>query len=464
MSAPILWIILPFAASLGLFFLQRRTRLTASIAGLLCLVLAGTAWLMPIDRAVRLGPLVLDLESALNIAGRQLVISDNMRPLLVFVFIMSAFWFVGSPAAGGSRLLAPLGLGMVALLLAALAVKPVLYAALLIETAVLLSIPLIAPPHSRPGLGVQRYLIFQSMALPFILLAGWALSGVEANPSDTNLVALSGVFLGLGFACWLAVFPFYTWMLLLGEQTHPYTIGFIFLFLPTVCLLLGLDFLNAYGWLRSNPLLPQVLRLSGLLMVVTAGVWAAFQRHLGRLMGYAAIIETGFSLLALSLGNQIGQEIFMMMLLPRVVSFGLWALSTSIFLKQAPSLKFDDLERVAEKLPAASAGLAAAYFSLSGLPLLADFPLRQSLLEEIAVKSPTTAIWVLVGTVGMMFGGFRLLAVLTGGYFGARKMSESRVQVIFLVIGIVGLLGIGLFPRTVLPQMAGLLLGFGGLK
>ena len=43
----------------------------------------------------------------------------------------------------------------------------------------------------------------------------------------------------------------------------------------------------------------------GLIMVVSGGLLAAFQRHLGRIMGYAVIVETGFSILTISLGGSI---------------------------------------------------------------------------------------------------------------------------------------------------------------
>jgi formate hydrogenlyase subunit 3/multisubunit Na+/H+ antiporter MnhD subunit len=149
-----------------------------------------------------------------------------------------------------------------------------------------------------------------------------------------------------------------------------------------------------------------------------------------------------------------------MMFLPRIIALGLWALSASAFLKAGLALRYEDLARVAEHLPVASAGLAAAYLSIAGLPLLAAFPNRQVLLQEIAVHSPFAASWVLVGTLGMLFSGFRLLAVLTGGYFGPRKFNESRTQIFLMVVGVAALVLIGVFPRLFLPMLIGLLKAF----
>jgi formate hydrogenlyase subunit 3/multisubunit Na+/H+ antiporter MnhD subunit len=299
------------------------------------------------------------------------------------------------------------------------------------------------------------------------LLAGWALGGVEANPSNLTLVTLSTVFLGLGFAFWLAVFPFYTWVPLLAEQTRPYVVGFLFLIFPTVQLLLGLNFLDRFGWLRAAPEIFAVIRLAGTLMVVTAGLWAVFQRDLSRLFGYAVIVETGFSLLAVGLVETAGKQLFSAMFLPRVLGFGLWALSLSILLRDVRSARFDDVRGLAQKLPFASAGLAVAWLTLGGLPLLPVFPIHQVLLEELARTSFWNAVLVLVGSGGMLLSAFRALAVLaqgglvvqendTQGGLLPRVFGESRLQIGLIAAGVVGLLLIGLFPQVFLPVLNGL--------
>jgi formate hydrogenlyase subunit 3/multisubunit Na+/H+ antiporter MnhD subunit len=461
MSAAILWIFLPALTAIGLWFLRRRSGLVILIATGLCLALAGLAWIVPIGKALRLGPLLLELQPALSIAGRRLVLNDADRPLLTFFYAIAAFWFAGTFSAKGHRLLIPYGLGIIVLLVSALSVEPFLFAALLIEMAVLVSIPMLVPPgETRISQGVLRYLIFQTLAMPFILLAGWALDGVEANPADTGLISLAGFFLGLGFVFWLAIFPFYTWVPLLSGQVSPYPVGFLYLILPTAVLLLGLDFLNAYGWLRNSPQIYLILRLAGALMIVTAGIWSAFQTNLGRLFGYAVMVETGFSLLAISLNSHLGGEIFTMLFLPRVVALGLWALCAAIYRDSGRSLDYESLERVAEDLPITSAGLAAAVLTLGGLPLLAIYPIRIVLLQEVAMQSPLTAIWVLGGMVGLLFSAFRLLAVLTGGYFGPRIFGENRLQTALIGSGILVLLLIGFAPRLFLPFLAGLLQSF----
>ena len=66
-----------------------------------------------------------------------------------------------------------------------------LFAALFIEMAVLLSVPLVTSIYKPPGKGIIRFLIYQTLAMPFILLSGWLLAGVEASPGNLALAAQS---------------------------------------------------------------------------------------------------------------------------------------------------------------------------------------------------------------------------------------------------------------------------------
>mgnify|MGYP005810257949 CR=1 FL=1 len=495
LSSPVIWIIIPGLAGILFWFFRRRQTLVFVLSTLLCLILAALAWVTPIGQSIHIGPLSLTINTTLAFAGRKLVLENGDQTFLIFIFLLCAFWFAGGRAAGAPALLVPLGLGMLALLVAAQAVEPFLFAALLVEMAVLLAVPALAPPGKVFGQGVLRFLIFMTLGMPFMLLAGWALGAVEANPSDQTLITLSMGALALGFAFWLAVFPFYTWIPLLAEQSFPYVTGFVLLLLLTSNLMLGLNFLNGFGWLRTSPALFVVLRRIGTLMIVTAGLWSAFQKDLARLFGYAVIVETGFSLLAVGLGNHTGDMLFTGMLLPRVVGIGLWALSLSTLIQQTGSTRFEDVQGIAARMPFASAGLAVASLTLGGLPLLATFPIRQVLMEEVARSSLTDAIWALAGMVGLLFSTFRALAVLVRGpgrvvphpappatsepatgspprpernrIAGAladlpiaQTFCETRTQIVLLVSGGLALLIIGLFPQAFSTLLNGLFASF----
>ena len=462
MSAGILWIAAPLLIAVLLWIMQSRRSFTLIAASASSLLLALLAWLLPIDSAIKLGPLSVEVSSTVTILGRSFVISSGESRLLILIFLLGGLWFLAGLALRVNRFFAPLGMAMIALLVAALAVEPFLFSALLIEMAVLASVPLLSPPGHPVGKGVLRYLIFQTLAMPFILFAGWVFGGVEINPADTQLLVQSVVLMGFGFAFWLAVFPLYTWIPLLTEEVSPFTSGFVLSLLPTVILFLMLHFFNGFPWLWQYPVLRTALRLMGVLMAATGGAWAIFERNLNRLLGYAVIIENGYALLALSLGDAIGLNLFAMMLLPRLVALLLWSCALTI-LAGGGSLRFAETGALLRRKPFASVSLLIACFSMGGLPLLAGLPARLALLESLSIESFSIVLWAAVGSVGLLFGGGRILSYMVLGE-GEWQIEEGWVQRVLLSAGTVFLLLIGVFPGWFLPLMAPLLAAFERLR
>ena len=122
-----------------------------------------------------------------------------------------------------------------------MAVQPFLYAALLIELAALAAIPLLAPQGQAPGRSVVKFLTYQTLGMPCILLAGWLLAGVETSPGDLALTIQATVMLSLGFAFLLAVFPLHDWIPGLMAECHPYLAGFLLWVMPSVIIVFSLS-------------------------------------------------------------------------------------------------------------------------------------------------------------------------------------------------------------------------------
>lgn len=464
MSAPLLWIILPGIVSILLLFLMRRHALATGLSASLCLVLALLAWQMPIDQAIQIGPISFKVSSAIVLLGRRFVLNNDDRSFLALVYMLGFIWFIGANTARPGRLFWPVGLGIIALLVAAQAVEPFLYAALLIEVAVLLSIPLLAPPGKPAGQGVLRYLIFQTLALPFILLAGWASGIIEINPNDQLLLTQAAVFFGLGFALWMAVFPFNTWVPLLMEEVHPFASGFVLSLLPGVALFLALGFLDSYSWLRSNATFPLIFQLVGTLMIVTGGVFALVQKDLKRTFGYTVIFENGFAIVALGIQSAVGLQAFATALLPRFFALILFSFALSIFDRAGIPTTVEGARGSLRRLPFASGAILIAYFSLGGLPLLAEFPIRQALIEAVSTQSMPLTIWILIGSLSFWGGGFRLLAGMASSQQVKWEIHEKWFPAVLLSVGMASIILIGLLPGFFLPGLLDLLQAYAHLK
>jgi formate hydrogenlyase subunit 3/multisubunit Na+/H+ antiporter MnhD subunit len=223
--------------------------------------------------------------------------------------------------------------------------------------------------------------------MPFILLSGWLLAGVEASPSDIALTTQASILLGMGFAFLLAVFPLYSWVPMLAEETPPYVLGFMLWTLHTFSLVFAVGFMDRYAWLRSSPQLTDGMAFFAAAMVVSAGWFAVFQRHLGRLMALAAVAETGLALLALSLGTPGSTALTFRLLLPRGIEIALFALALSILARRSPSLRLADVRGMSRSFPLATTGAIIAGLSMAGLPLFAGFPARLTLVRGLAAGS-----------------------------------------------------------------------------
>ncbi len=479
MSSPLIWIILPLVFAFILWGMQNYPRWVFLIGSGLAGGLALLARILPVEQPIRIINFSFKVSQTLDIFGRTFTLTPGDMPFVAFVFMITTLWFLGALAIKTTPWFAPLGLAMVAFLMAALAVDPFLYAALLIEIAVLLSIPMMSPPGYKAGYGIQRYLIFQTLAVPFILFTGWMLTGIENNPADEVLAVRVIVMLGLGFCFLLAIFPFYTWIPVLVEEAPPYVTGFVFVMLPMAVLMFLLNFLDRYAWLRTDPRIFDGMRLAGILMVSTGGIWAAFQRSLARILGYAVIIETGLALLAISSISNGGLGLFAAQLLPRAVGLWVWVLALEAFRQHGGSWSFKDIRGSLRRYPFIGSAILTALFSLAGLPLLAGFPIRFSLLQAIGqavpdqsqsaialqfawIAQPITAIvWIALGLLGVFIAGFHSLLIMVSPAEQLNWSIEEKPAVyVPLCLGMLLLLAIGLFPQWFLPHMLEILSGF----
>lgn len=442
-----------------LFLARRWYRVTNLVGTLLCLILAGLAWKISIGKAVVLGPWSVGISDTFSLLGRRLTLTAADQPMLVLIYLLAAFWLGAAYVARAGRHFVPLGLGMVVALTAALAVEPFLYAALLIELAALLGVPILVAPGQLVQRGVQRFLTFQTLGMSFLLFTGWMLEGTEGSAGNPEMMLRAAVLFFLGFVVLLAIFPFHTWVPMLAGQSKPYAAAFVLVMLPWMVILFGMGLLDQYAWLRVYPGLSTLLQRMGLVVCVSAGLGMAFERDLGRILGYAILAETGYSILALGLSD--GVVLSIAMILPRTLALCIWALGLTVLKDHYPNLRFSLVQGAARKLPVASAALLLAQFSIAGFPLLAGFPVRLALWESAAAQSSWVAFTALLSSVGLFASGLRTLAVLVmGSEEEPWKITETWGVNLFLGIGIFALILVGVAPQLFLPAVGEVIQSF----
>lgn len=465
MSTPLIWIVFPFGCALLLIPARKKPILSGILTALISLLLAASALAFPRDLSFLLPEQRLEIASTLNLFGRSLQITGAQLTLVGLLYGITFLWNLGSLLYRPSLWFNVLSLGISALWVGTLSVDPFLYAAVIIMLIALLSIPLLSPRGVRTEPGVLRYLVFQTLALPLILLVGWMLAGIGSAPSANPLIVRSAMLVLFGFALWVGAFPFHSWIPMISETSQPWVVSFLLALLQSALSVFLLYFLDQYAWLRNLPILFVSLRWIGIIMIAFAGLLCAIQTNLGKTYGYLVLFETGYSLLALGLMNTGGLNYLAMLFVPRLLSYAVLSLALSELWQEsgADGLAFSAQEGLFKKRPLLTGGILIGMFSLLGLPLLPLFPHKQMLWLLTAQTDPRLLPWILAGSLGLLVTAARLIRVFIRGSGAAaapQPVREKGGLVAFMLVLIILMLMMGSFPQLLLPRFLEILTPF----
>jgi len=141
------------------------------------------------------------------------------------------------------------------------------------------------------------------------------------------------------------------------------------------------------------------------------------------------------------------------MLVPQSLALVTWAISLDIYYQaesddSPENLQLISAQGLAHRYPLLASGLLVASFALAGLPLLANFPYLFVLSAEIAKSSLLFASLFWIGHTGLLIAGLRTLAAVTSGsQDSAWQVSESRHQVIWLLLFMLAIVLLGILPQ-----------------
>jgi len=459
MNAPIIWIISPVVVSIFLFFIKNRKIRDYLYIGISFLFAVLTLFI-EIDFTGERRLFSINVSSFLNILGRSFVLLENDKFLIFLVYFFNAIWGFTSFILKKSARFIPFGLMYTAFLLAAVSVEPFLYSALIIEIAVIMSIPILANSQAHKKSGISRYLIFQTMAMPFILLAGWFLAGGEISPINPEQLVQATLLLGLGFIFWLAVFPFHSWVPMVFNETDPINSGFVFLLLQAIYLILILKYINGFAWLRAYPEFFQALRFLGIIMAGFGSIGLFFEKSIRKLIGYEFLHSIGILLVAIGLSATWGITLFTYLIGSRLISQSLlsWSVSNfESFEKRMSVFSFGDLIK---KRPVAGASFLFSLLSLSGMPLTIGFPPIQTLYQYLAADYPTLLVLMILSNILITVTVFRFIKEVLRKNNELILLMDTVKEDIYLFSILIIFIISGFFPRTILIRFEQLVSGF----
>jgi len=463
MSAPIIWIILPLLVSVVLLVIRKNYALATLIQLAFCVLLVFFLFITRIEELGTTPMMAIIIQPVFNFLGRSFILGESEKFIIGLFYAALAAWTLILFIKNKKSKIFPLGLTLTSLLLAAMAVEPFLYSGLLIEVAVIISILIAFDVESGKSKGIIRALIFFTLGMPFILLAGWYLAGGETSPVNDEQLIQATLLLGLGFVFWMGVLPFHSWIPLIAEESEIPDGIYILTVLPFTIIIILLKYLNGFVWLRDYSLVYQALMLLGAVMVLSGSIWSVFQTRIKKMIGYLTIFFSGYILIAVGLNSSQGYLIFSEMLLPRFLSLYLLMASMLTISDQHRLGDISDLRSLFYEYPFCSSGLLISLFTMIGMPLTVGFLPMQSLYQATS-RSHFPILIIMITSVALLtIALLRLFMVImhpVEDEYDVLARKESLVEKI-LISAMIGLnLISGLLPKILFPGFAQILKSF----
>lgn len=427
---------LPLLSVPPTYFLRRWRGVSLLLAAAIAAALGAAMLVVPPDYTFTLGGREWAAGGATTFFGRSVVLGPLAHTGLTFLFLAGAALFLLAWPLGAADPYAPVGMGMLGLLAAALVVRPLVYGMLILELAVAFSVLIL---HS--GIGGTRYLTFFVLALPGPLIAHWLLDMYALTPDQAGLLRTASLLIGLSFALMLGLVPFHPWVPALGRGESPLSVALIFSAVGGTVWFLLLDYLQTYPWISQSPYWFPALSAMGIGTAVIGGLLGAAPRGWGALLGYAVMVDTGMLTLALARADTLGVELERAMMLTRV--WGVITAAAGLAAVGAGESPSRGLRSVWGAL-----ALMAGLLTLAGFPPTVGFASRWGLYRLLFRDQPMAALALLVASFGPVVGMLRMLPESL-----RVEPTASRTPALadlLLALMAAGAIGLGLFPQILI--------------
>ena len=394
-----LLIFIPLAAAVLVYLLRRYWTIAVFVSLGTTLALAAICTQVP-------------LEEPAHLLGRELVLDDLSRFVLIFLFSLASLmilyaWQVPQGWGFCPSLLATLGL-----LSGAMMIRTFLIAVILLEMAGLILVFMI---HGRRPASVGAalgYIVPIVVAMPCLLLASWLMDAYPLQPDNLLLVRFTIIALSLGFGILLAVVPFHSWLPAVAAEAPAMTSASLICIFSLASLALLLSVLNSHLWLMSGVNSLSVLSMAGLLTAVVGGVLAFAQRQPGRLLAYAAISDLGFILVGLGTGSVTGVAGALAHAINRSLLVLLVAVSLGTLRIYLNEGSVSTLREALRRTPGSITGYALGGLALGGFPLFNGFATRWLIYRSMAGSNPLYQWALLLAGAGVVVGYLRSLFMM----------------------------------------------------
>ena len=322
----------------------------------------------------------------------------------------------------------------------------------------------------RKEYSAMKFLIFTILGSAFMLIgilvifAGtgtFDMMKISELMPTANLIMPMGLlflFMSIGFAVKLPVFPFHTWL----PDAHTDAPTAASVMLAGVLLKMG-----GYGLLRvSAGMFPDqlekyawVLALFGVINIIYGAAITIRQTDLKRLIAYSSVSHMGFVLLGLSavaVGGEITSSLAVtgaaLQMFTHGTITGLLFLTIGFIYERTHTRHIPDLGGLARRMPILTVSLVVAGLASLGLPGTSGF------VAEVTIfvgAFPAFKIATIIAAFGVVLTAGYILWMIQRSMFGPEKPQfeqigdATAVQVIPIGILIISIIAVGIYPAFV---------------
>lgn len=468
LNIPLVFLFLLIVGAIISWVVGRWQTAQLGVALLTTLILLIFTTQVPLESNVlALGQSVI-LQPVFNFVGRSLTFSDQVRPALTVLFLMAMLFFIGGFSIQLERTFVTGGLLVLMLVAATILVKPFQFAALFLQILAALAVFLLSDVVHFKTRGALRLLVFFTIGVPFVLLAGWQLEGAGNATNGVDILDQAALLLSIGFLILLSVFPFHSWVPVALEEANSYAAAFVVTVVNLAVIFVLISSLADIDWLRSNYIFQSVFGWGAIATIVISGIFAVGQRSYGRLMGYALLSDLGATYLTFTLTDYTSYQLGLVLLIIRVPAVVLWGIGIGALAPDGDD-SFEALRGLAWRKPFSALAVFIGGLSLIGFPLTISFPVRWQLYQALIVSNAWGAYALMLASVCIILAyarGARLLldrSALPEAETPSDSdlaAAESPVNTVMCIIGAAALLIFGIFPQFILPIFTALAQSF----
>jgi formate hydrogenlyase subunit 3/multisubunit Na+/H+ antiporter MnhD subunit len=437
------------------YVLRRWRTLELVAAGVTCALMFGL-----LTSPAAAGFLGIDLNGRLDLLGRSLQISPALRLPLILLTVCAFALLLASWRTPENWAYIPVGLIMLAIVCAALMIRPFQYAGMSFVIIGALGALMIQADRSGDGstAGARRYLIVNALALPMFLGAGY-MADRAATVSDPSLVAAAylpaALLAVIGIGLVAGALPLFTWIHPIAQDAPPLTTAFMMTIGVGAAGFLLISMLAELAWLRNATDARTLIDIGGAASLAIAAALAWAQRSLARIYACGALATLGSALLAINLWSPQGVEAASFAVLARMLSLGVFGIGMALLRERCQSDEFDDIRGAGSREPWLTLAVGVGGLSMAGLPGTIGFVASWAVARSISANAEMIALIAVAG-ISIAIGVIRALGALFDGVSHPTTVlaDQERSERWTVGIGVMLTLVLGLFPSLLSGMIA----------